>query len=130
MAKTKELSRDMRDRTIERHKGGGQDYRKISSEMNLALSIVGNIIRMYMEYARCTTNLPRNGRPRKINERLGKGNLVGWNESWTIQKEHSYKCLVKNGTAFKKHNTISIIKFGGGSIMTWGCFSSKGIGEL
>ena len=34
MAKTKELSREMWDRIIERHKGG-QGYRKISKEMNL-----------------------------------------------------------------------------------------------
>ena len=46
MAKTKELSRDMRDRIIERHKEG-QGYRKISKEMNLALNTVGNIIRKY-----------------------------------------------------------------------------------
>ena len=26
---------------------------------------------------------------------LGKGNLVGWNESWTIRKEHSDKCSAK-----------------------------------
>ena len=36
----------------------------------------------------------------------------------------------KNGTGFKKHNTISTVKFGCGSIMIWGCFSSKGTGEL
>ena len=41
MEKTKELSRDIRDRIIECHKGG-QGYRKISKEMNLALSTVGN----------------------------------------------------------------------------------------
>ena len=33
-------------------------------------------------------------------------------------------------TVFKKHNTISTIKFGDGSIMISGCFSSKGTGEL
>ena len=36
----------------------------------------------------------------------------------------------KSGTAFKKNNTIPTVNFGGGSIMIWGCFSSKGIGEL
>ena len=68
MVKTKELSRDMQDRIIERHKGG-EVYQKISKEMNLARSTVGNIIRNYKKYGDSTTNLPRNGRPRKINER-------------------------------------------------------------
>ena len=36
----------------------------------------------------------------------------------------------KNGTAFKKRNTISTVKLGGGSIMIWRCFSSKDTGEL
>ena len=71
MAKTKELSRDMRDKIIERHKGG-QGYRIISKEMNLALSTVGNIIRKY-KYDDGTANLSRNGRPRKINERTSRG---------------------------------------------------------
>ena len=31
---------------------------------------------------------------------------------------------------FKKRNTIPTVKFVGGSIMIWGCFSSKGTGEL
>ena len=35
----------------------------------------------------------------------------------------------KNSTAFKKYNTIPTVKFAG-SIMIWGCFSSKSTGEL
>ena len=58
----------MQDRIIERHKGG-QGYQKIGKEMNLALSTVGNIIKKYKKYGDGTANLPRNGRPRKINER-------------------------------------------------------------
>ena len=65
IAKTKELSRDMQDEMIERHKGG-HGYRKICKEMNLCT--VGNIIRKYKKYGDGTANLPRNGRPRKINE--------------------------------------------------------------
>ena len=68
MAKTKELSRDMRDRIIEHHKGG-QGYQKITKEMNLVLSTVGNMIRKYKKYGDKTANLPRNGRLRKISER-------------------------------------------------------------
>ena len=36
----------------------------------------------------------------------------------------------KNGIAFKKHNTIPTVKFAGGSIMIYGCFSSKVTGEV
>ena len=54
----------MRDRIIERHKEG-QGYQKISKEINLALSTVG-------KYGDGTANLPRNGRPRKINERTSR----------------------------------------------------------
>ena len=146
---------------------------KLAKKMNRALSTVENIIRKYKKYGDGTANLPRNGRPRKINERTSrwisrnvqinpfitrseiktdlecaginvsrdtistalfrigfhsisprkepllktkhvkdrlkfietyekkgmqfweKGNLVGWNESWTIRKEHSDKCLAK-----------------------------------
>ena len=61
----------MQDRIIERHKGG-QDYQIISKEMNLALSTVGNIIRKYKKNGAGTANLPRNGRPRKIDERTSR----------------------------------------------------------
>ena len=40
--------------------------------MNLARSAVGNIIRKYKKYGDGTANLPRNGRPRKINERTSR----------------------------------------------------------
>ena len=161
--------------------------------MNLALSRVENNIRKYKMYGDGTASLPRNGRPRKINERTSrwisrnvektpivirseiktdldgaginvskdiisrtlyrigfysrtpllktkhvkdrlkfveKGNLVEWNQSWTIRKEHSDNCLAKKWHCLKKHNTIPIVKFGGGSIIIWGCFSSKGTAEL
>ena len=55
----------MQDRIIECQKGG-RGYRKISKEMNVALSTVGNIIRKYKKYGDGTANLPRNGKPRKI----------------------------------------------------------------
>ena len=40
--------------------------------MNLALSTVGNITKKYQKYGDGTANLPRNGRPRKINKRTSR----------------------------------------------------------
>ena len=40
--------------------------------MNRAQSTVGNIIRKYKKYGDGTANLPRNGRPRKINECISR----------------------------------------------------------
>ena len=198
MTKTKELSRDMQDRIIERHKGR-QGYRKISKEMNPSQSTVGDIIRKYKKYGDGTANLPRNGRPRKINERTSKwisrnvqinpfiicseiktylqGTGINVSEDIVSRAQyctgfhsrsprkmpllktvkdrlkfvetHEKKGMQfwekviwldetkvelfrrntatsfwrKNGTAFKKHNTIPIVKFEGVSIMIWGCFS-------
>ena len=62
---------DMRDRILERDKGG-QGYWKMSKEMDLSLSTVGNIIRKYKKYGDGTANLLWNRRPRKINERSSR----------------------------------------------------------
>ncbi len=36
----------------------------------------------------------------------------------------------KPGTGLKMENLTPTVKFGGGSIMVWGCFSYKGVGKL
>lgn len=36
----------------------------------------------------------------------------------------------KDGDAFKQKNTVPTVKFDGGSIMVWGCFSEKGTGNV
>ena len=36
----------------------------------------------------------------------------------------------KDGEAYSRKNTVPTVKFGGGSIMIWGCFSVKGMGKI
>ena len=197
----------MWDRIVKHHEGG-KGYRKITKEMNLAQSTVGNIIWKYEKYDDDTANLPWNGSARKINARTSRWisrnvqinpfitrpeiktdlecagiNVSKDTISWALyhtgfhsrsprkvpllKTKHVKDRLKfvetyekkgmqfwekviwldetivelfgrntatsvwrKNGTAFKKHNTIPRVKFRGGSIMIWECFSSKGTGEL
>ena len=45
---------------------------------------------------------------------------------------HNYRNHVwrKDGESYSPRNTVSTVKFGGGSIMIWGCFSAKGVGKI
>ena len=36
----------------------------------------------------------------------------------------------KNGTAYIPENTVPTVKYGGASIMIWGCFSAAGVGNI
>ncbi len=36
----------------------------------------------------------------------------------------------KSNTAFQKKNIIPKVKYGGGSVMVWGCFAASGPGRL
>ncbi|KAK3518334.1 hypothetical protein QTP86_018638 [Hemibagrus guttatus] len=36
----------------------------------------------------------------------------------------------KSNTAFQKKNIIPTVKYGGGSVMVWGCFAASGSGRL
>ena len=68
MPKTQEMSIDIRQKIIDKHKEG-KGYRIISQELNLPLNTVGNVIRKFKILGEAVANLPRCGRPRKLNER-------------------------------------------------------------
>ena len=67
MGKTKELSKDIRDKIVDLHKAG-MGYKKISKQLGEKLTTVEAIIRKWKKH-KVTTNLPRSGSPCKISLR-------------------------------------------------------------
>ncbi len=67
MAKTKELSKDVRDKIVDLHKAG-MVYKTIAKQLGEKVTTVGAIIRKWMKH-KITVNLPRTGAPCKISPR-------------------------------------------------------------
>ncbi|KAG2466803.1 TCB1 transposase, partial [Polypterus senegalus] len=66
--KSKELSVDLQDRIVSRHKSG-EGYRKISAALKVPMSTVASIIREWKKFEN-TRTLPRAGRPSKLSDRV------------------------------------------------------------
>ncbi|KAK3568583.1 hypothetical protein QTP86_009307 [Hemibagrus guttatus] len=67
MAKTKELSKDTRNKIVDLHQAGKNES-AIGKQLGVKKSTVGAIIRKWKTY-KTTDNLPRSGAPRKISPR-------------------------------------------------------------
>ena len=65
--KTKEHSKRLREKIIERYKSG-DGYKKISNSLDIPQSSVKSIIKKWKEYVTCL-NLPKAGRPHKQSDR-------------------------------------------------------------
>ncbi|KAG2456329.1 TCB1 transposase, partial [Polypterus senegalus] len=71
--KLKELSVDLQDRIVSRHKSG-EGYRKIPAALKVPMSTVASIIHKWKKFE-TTRTLPRAGRPSKLSDR-GRRALV------------------------------------------------------
>ncbi|KAG2457009.1 TC1A transposase, partial [Polypterus senegalus] len=71
--KSKELSVDLQDRIVSRHKSG-EGYRKISAALKVPMSTVASIIHKWKKFE-TTRTLPRAGPPSKLSDR-GRRALV------------------------------------------------------
>lgn len=67
MAKTKELSKDVRDKIVDLHKAG-MGYKTIAKQLGEKVTTVGAIIRKWKKH-KITVNLPRTAAPCKISPR-------------------------------------------------------------
>ncbi|KAI3356623.1 hypothetical protein L3Q82_017835, partial [Scortum barcoo] len=70
MAKTKELSKDTRNKIVDLHQAGKTES-AIGKQLGVKKSTVGAIIRKWKTY-KTTDNLPRSGAPRKISTPWGQ----------------------------------------------------------
>ncbi len=67
MAKTKELSKDVRDKIVDLHKAG-MGYKTTAKQLGEKVTTVGTIIRKWKKH-KITVNVPRSGAPCKISPR-------------------------------------------------------------
>ena len=86
MAKTEELSKDVRDKIVDLHKAG-MGYKTIAKQLGEKVTTVGAIIRKRKKHKR-TVNLPRSGAPCKISP-CGVAMIMRmvWNQPRTTRED-------------------------------------------
>ncbi|KAK3539446.1 hypothetical protein QTP70_008509 [Hemibagrus guttatus] len=108
MAKTKELSKDTRNKIVDLHQAGKTES-AIGKQFGVKKSTVGAIIRKWKTY-KTTDNLPRSGAPRKISPcgvkmitRTGPGRLIRVKErmNGAMYREILSKNLLPSARALK-----------------------------
>ena len=86
MGKTKEQSKDIRDKIVDLHKAG-MGYKKISKQLGEKLTTVGAIITKSKKH-KVTANLPPSGAPRNISpRRISMMMRKVWDQPSTTQEE-------------------------------------------
>ncbi len=123
MAKTKELSKDTRNKIVDLHQAGKTES-AIGKQLGVKKSTVGAIIRKWKTY-KTTDNLPRSGAPRKISPRVVKMITRTVSKNPRTTRRDLVNDLQRAGTkvtngAFPLHGTVRFT-FGGFSTgyCTW-----------
>ncbi len=142
MAKTKELSKDVRDKIVDLHKAG-MGYKIIANQLGEKVTKVGAIIRKWKKH-KITVNLPRSGAPCKIsprrvsmimrtvrnqprttcndlvNDLKAAGNIVTKKTTGnTLRREGLKSCSVHKVPLLKKAHVQARLKFASDSEENW-----------
>ncbi|KAK3542958.1 hypothetical protein QTP70_007913 [Hemibagrus guttatus] len=139
MLRSKEIQKQMRKKVIEIYQSG-KGYKAISKALGLPQTTVRAIIYKWRKHG-TVENLPRSGQSTKITPRAQRQLIQEVTKQPTTTSKElqaslaSVKVCVhyvwrKSNTTFQKKNIIPTVKYGGGSVMVWGCFAASGPGRL
>ncbi|KAK3561379.1 hypothetical protein QTP86_033119 [Hemibagrus guttatus] len=136
MPKSKEIKKQMRKKVIEIYQSG-KGYKAISKALKLPRTTVRAIIYKWRKHG----GEPSQERP--ADQNYPKSAVTThpgdfWeNTLWTDEtkielfgRSVSHYVWRKSNSAFQKKNIIPTVKYGGGSVMVWGCFAASGPGRL
>ncbi|KAK3509142.1 hypothetical protein QTP70_020254, partial [Hemibagrus guttatus] len=111
----------------------GKGYKATSKALGLPRTTVRAIIYKWRKHG-TVENLPRSGRPTKIIPRAQRQLIQEVTKDPTTTSKELQASIAsvkrKSNTAFQKKNIIPTVKYGGGSVMVWGCFAASGPGRL
>ncbi|KAI4885645.1 hypothetical protein NFI96_007302 [Prochilodus magdalenae] len=122
MGKTQELSTDVRAKFVDLYKAG-MGYKAMSKKLDEKVPLLKKAhVQAHLKFANEHINDSERDWEKALWSDETKIELFGLNSTRRVWR--------KKNTEYDPKNTIPTVKHGGGSIMFWGCFSSKGTGQL
>ncbi|KAK3537732.1 hypothetical protein QTP70_017889, partial [Hemibagrus guttatus] len=128
MAKTKELSKDVRDKILGLHKAG-MGYKTIAKQLGLKSCSARKVpllkkahVQAPLKFANEHLTDSEENWVKVLRSDETKIELFGINSTHCVWRSRN--------AAYDPKNTIPTVKHGSGNIMLWGCFTAKGTGQL